>query len=379
MRNHALLSASTSSRWLVCTPSAVLESKLEESVSDYADEGTLAHTLAETELKHKLKRITAQEYANELEFIYASKYFNESMQDYVDDYVAFVLESYNEAGKGAEIFLETQIDLRDYIPEGFGHVDVCIVNNGILDVIDLKYGKGVAVSAEENKQLMLYGLGALLECDLLFDIRDIRMTIYQPRIDNYSSFLMSASDLRKWAIEVLRPTAEIAYEGKGEYKPGEHCRFCRAKPICQANMNYQMEIAKYDFQDPALLTPEDVSSVLSRVDQFINWINSVDEYALKQALEKGVKWPGFKLVEGRSTRKYGDELKVVSELKKKGFAEEVIFTKKICGITELSKRIGKPTFDSIITPLLIKPQGAPTLVPITDKRPEYNSAKEDFS
>jgi hypothetical protein len=378
LKPHALLSASTSSRWLVCTPSAVLESKLESTASDYADEGTLAHTLAELELKHKLKRICATEYAKQLENVYAHEKFNESMQDYVNDYVAFVLESYAESGRAAQIFLETQMDLTDYVPEGFGTVDVSIINDEVLDIIDLKYGKGVPVSAEENRQLMLYGLGSLREFELLYSVKDVRMTIYQPRIDNYSSFSMSAQDLRKWGEKVLKPTALVAFKGEGEFRPGDHCRFCRAKPTCKANAEYNMEIAKYEFQDPSLLTPQEISDVLSRMDKFINWINCVDEFALKQALEKGVKWPGFKLVEGRSNRKYGDELKVIEVLKKKGFTDDLIFVKKIAGITELSKRIGKPTFDALISPLLIKPPGSPALVPVADKRPEYNSAQEDF-
>lgn len=377
MRKHALLSASTSSRWLVCTPSAVLESKLAEQSSDYADEGTLAHALAEIELKHKLKWINASDYAKELEVIYASQYFNESMQDYVDDYVSFVLESYAEAGNGAQIFLETKLDLSHLVPEGFGHCDVNIINDEVLDVIDLKYGKGVAVDAEENKQMMLYGLGALNEFELSYNVKEVRMTIYQPRIDNFSCFTMSAKDLREWGNVVLKPTAELAFEGKGDFVPGDHCRFCKAKTTCKANANYQMEIAKYEFTEPSLLTEKEIADVLSRVDTFINWINAVDAYAIDKAL-KGTKWPGFKLVEGRSNRKYSDETKVAEVLKKKGFNEDVIYIKKLAGLTEMQKRIGKPTFESIVTPLLIKPAGSPTLVPENDKRPEYNSAKEDF-
>lgn len=378
MRKHALLSASSSSRWLVCTPSAVLESELDEVKSSYADEGTLAHSLADVELKHKLKWITASEYADQIRIIYDDKLFNESMQDYVNDYVSFVLESYAEAGPGAQIFLETKLDISEFVPEGFGHVDVNIVNDKTLDVIDLKYGKGIPVSAEENKQMMLYGLGSYREFELSYNIEDVRMTIYQPRIDNYSSSTMSVRDLLYWAEKELKPKAKIAFEGGGDFIPGDHCRFCKAKPVCKANAQFHLEMAKHEFQKPELLTSVEISEILTKGDAFINWINTVEAYALDQALTKGIKWPGYKLVEGRSNRKYGDELKVISTLMKKGFTEEIIFVKKIAGITELSKRIGKPTFDSLVTPFLIKPPGSPALVPDEDKRPEYKSARNDF-
>lgn len=379
MRQHALLAASTSSRWLVCTPSAVLESKQAESSSDYADEGTLAHTLAELQLKHKLKRITAPEYARALEDVYQNKHFNESMQDYVDDYVAFVLESLEESGNGAQIFLETKLELDDYVPEGFGHVDVNIVNDGILDVIDLKYGKGVFVDAENNKQMMLYALGALREFELSYSIEEVRMTIYQPRIDNYSSFSMKVTDLLHWAETELKPKAKLAFEGLGELVPGEHCRFCKLKTKCKANADYHLELAKYEFAPANELTPAEVSDVLKRADLFINWINAVYDYALDEALKKGTKWPGFKIVSGRSNRVYSSELEVITKLKKEGFKDELIFIKKLAGITEMQKRIGKTTFDKMLTPLLIKPTGSPTLVPEDDKRPEYKSAKDDFA
>lgn len=379
VRLHAILSASTSSRWLVCTPSAILEAKFEDQPSEYADEGTLAHRLAEVELRHKLKRIEAIEYAEELEDIYSHPAFNESMQDYVNDYVTFVLESYAESGKGAQIFLESRLDLSEYVPEGFGTTDVNIINDEILDVIDLKYGKGVSVSAEDNKQMMLYGLGSLREFELSYSVKEVRMTIYQPRIDNYSSFTMSADALRKWGDEVLRPKATIAFKGEGEFVPGDHCRFCKVKPNCKANAKYQLDMAKYEFADPMLLTPDEISDILKRSDNFINWINSVNQFALDKAVHEGVKWPGFKVVEGRSNRKYSDELKVGTLLLTRGFTEGVIFNKKLVGITEMQKRIGKESFEKLVNPLLIKPPGSPTLTVDEDKRPEYNSAKQDFS
>lgn len=384
---HAMLSASGAFRWLICSPSAKLESDLKEQYGDqssvYAEEGTTAHLLSETMIKHKLGKIKDNVYKSELRKIEKDEHFNESMYDYCDEYSTYVVEKFNAAGKGAMIFLEQRLDMTDYIPEGFGTTDVVIICDHVLEIIDLKYGKGVPVSAEENKQMMVYALGAIKSFDWLYEMEKIKMTIYQPRLDNISTFEIEVDNLLRWGTEELIPKAELAFEGEGEFVAGKHCQFCKAKASCRAHMEYHMSLAKYDFKKSPLMSPEEISDVLTRGPLFKNWITAVEEHALIEALNNKTKYPGFKLVEGRSNRKYLDEQKVIKVLTTKGKMKRAdIVKEKVLGITELTKLIGKLQFDNLLSSLLIKPPGAPTLVVETDKRPEYNSseaAKLDFN
>jgi hypothetical protein len=385
MAAHAILSPSGASRWLACTPSARLEQQFPDSAGAAAKEGTLAHALGELIIRHKLGLINEVIYDQAILEIEASDLFDSSMMEHAENYGVFVLERYSDAQahtSDALIYLEQRLNLTDYVPEGFGTGDVVIIADSVLDLIDLKYGKGVPVSAEENKQMMLYALGALREFDYMYDIDRVRMTIYQPRIDNFSSWEIPVTTLREWAETELKPRAALAFDGLGEYAPGSHCRFCRAKAVCKAHAEMHLGIAQYDFKNADLLTDDEVSDILSRADAFKNWITAVEDHALTEAVNNGKHWPGYKLVEGRSNRKYQDETIVASKLLEAGFKEEVIYKKEILGITAMEKAIGKKVFAAHLSDMIIKPAGKPTLAPLSDKRPEYNScesAVNDFS
>lgn len=382
---HALLSPSGAERWLNCTPSARLEQEFPDSSGDAAKEGTLAHSLGELLIKYKLNLVSKQKYQQELKKIEENRFYDNSMLEYCDNYATHVLECYAEAKvktPDALIFLEQRLNLTEYVPEGFGTGDAIIIADGMLDLDDFKYGKGVPVSAVNNKQMMLYALGALREFAHIYDIQRVRMTIYQPRIDNISTWELSVEDLLAWAEQELKPKAALAFDGAGEYQPGLHCRFCKAKALCKANADYNLELANYDFKVPALLNDNEVADILSRVDHFKQWANAVEEHALTEAVNNGKKWPGYKLVEGRSNRKYTSEKDVANKLLAEGIAEDIIYTKSIQGITALEKALGKATFNTYLADLIVKPVGKPALVPETDKRPELcslESAQQDFN
>jgi hypothetical protein len=355
-----------------------LEEAFPDRTSEAAEEGTLAHSLGELIILNTLGLMTKKAYASKPKEIKADKFYNETMQQHCEDYAAFVVERYNEAlsrNSDAQIVLEKKIDLTKYLPEGFGTGDVVIVSDDLLEIIDLKYGKGVPVSSEKNKQLMLYGLGVLESYDFLYDIKEVRLTIFQPRIDNTSSWSIDAAELHTWGEEFVIPTAKAAFEGTGEFVVGDHCRFCKAKAQCRALADYNLELAKYEFKAGNLLTDEEVSDILKRADFFTKWISAVEDFALLEAVNNDKHWPGFKLVEGRSNRQYSDESKVASVYSGQGLSEEDYYNRKLKGITDMEKKLGKKTFDELVGPLLIKPAGKPTLVPETDKRPEYHSAK----
>ena len=379
---HAILSPSGASRWLNCPPSARLEQTFPDSSGEAALEGTLAHELGETLLR--LNLFPEPTLNGTLIKIQKDERFTPDMWDHASNYANYVIETFREAQaitKDAVIQIEANLNLTDYVPEGFGTGDAVIIADGTMDIIDLKYGKGVNVSCENNKQMMLYALGGLREFDYLYDIQNVRMTIYQPRMDNISTFEMSVKDLQEWAENVLKPIAKLAFEGKGEFKVGDHCRFCRAKAVCKANANENLELAKYDFAESVLLSDAEVADILSRASAFKSWLTSVEEMALTEAVEKGRNWPGFKLVEGRSNRVYVDEEKVALTLTREGFSEDEIYLKKLLGITAMEKAITKKTFENVLGGLIIKPQGKPTIVPENDKRPAWNSAesaKNDF-
>ena len=381
---HAILSPSGASRWLNCPPSARLEQTFPDSSGEAAKEGTLAHELGEAFLKHALRIGTFDQNEKTIALIESNPMFTPDMWEHASNYANYVLEAFNAAQaitKDAVIQIEANLNLTDYVPEGFGTGDAVIIADGTMDIIDLKYGKGVNVSCENNKQMMLYALGGLREFDYMYDIQNVRMTIYQPRMDNISTFEMSVKDLQEWAETVLKPTAKLAFEGKGEFKVGDHCRFCRAKAVCKANANQNLELAQYDFADSILLTDSEVADILSRASAFKSWLTSVEEMALTEAVEKGKNWPGFKLVEGRSNRVYMDEQKVAQALTREGFGEDEIYLKKLLGITAMEKAITKKTFESVLGSLVIKPAGKPTLVSESDKRSAWNSAesaKNDF-
>ncbi|MED3648530.1 DUF2800 domain-containing protein [Halalkalibacterium halodurans] len=386
-RDHAKLSASGSSRWLKCTPSVQLEEEFEETTSVFAEEGTAAHELSELFLQLHFDQINKRTFTRRYnKFKKENGYYSEGMEEYVKTYVEVVVERANETfatSPDAQVLLEQQLDFSQWVPEGFGTGDVLIIGDGTLEVVDLKYGKGVPVSAEGNSQMRLYALGALDQYGFLYDIERVRMTIVQPRLDNISTDEVSSDNLLKWAEEEVKPKALMAWNGDGEFVAGDHCRFCRAKAVCKARADHNLKMAMYDFRSPDLLTHEEIGQILHKAEELKRWAKDVQDYALVQAEEHGAKFSGWKLVEGRSNRKYTDEKAVKDRLLSSGYVEDEIFKpREVLGISAMEKTIGKKKFAELLEGLVIKPSGKPTLVPESDKRPELNSidsAIEDFS
>jgi len=384
-RSHALLGASKSEQWINCPPSARLQENIPEKRSEYADEGTAAHELAEIKLRRRITVCDSKQRKaldeKEKKFKATNQYYNAEMENAVQAYVELVEERYFEAksrSTDAVVLLEEKLDFTECVPDGYGTGDVVLIADKVLEVIDLKYGKGVPVSAHENPQIRLYGLGAWYGWNYLYGIEEVRMTIIQPRLDSVSSVSMQLTELVEWAETVVKPAAELAYVGNGEYKSGEHCRWCKAKGNCRARANENMKALAYEFKDPALMDNEEIGAILFITDQLKTWAKDVEEYAQEQAL-KGNKIPQWKLVEGRSNRAISDKDAAVAALKKAELdAEKYLKPQELFGISELEKRIGKKEFNSLLGSLVIKPPGKPVLVPETDKRPELNSVENDF-
>lgn len=383
-RKHALLSASGASRWINCTPSPRLEEQFTNVETSYAEEGTLAHEFAELGIRKAMKQLTAKQYKAQTDPLYKSPLYSDEMDEEVQKHIDYVLAQYTEAKrktKDALLLIEEKVDLTYFIEDGFGTCDDVIIADGTMEVIDLKYGKGVKVSAEDNSQLKLYGLGALRAHELMYDIHTVRLTIVQPRLDNISSWEISAEDLNKWGEEIVKPKAELAYAGEGEQAPGEWCRFCKAKGRCKALAEQNLEIAKHEFADPQLLSDKELIEAYKLMPQLQDWINGVAEYLLHEAVHNNKKWPEYKLVEGRSNRMWANAEKVEAVLKENNFNEDEILVSKLAGITAIEKVVGKANFNTLLGELVVKPQGKPTLVPETDKRPAYGlaQAQSDFS
>ena len=381
---HAMLGPSGAHRWLTCTPSARMEKGIPDTGSRFAQEGTLAHHIGELLLRQQWE---GADIAAGLEAARADPMYSGEMGEYMEGYAAFVEERMAEAKSRCNdprIFIEQRVSFEDYIPESFGTADCLILSDGLLDVIDLKYGQGVPVSAEGNPQMRIYGLGCFLALSFAYDIDAIRMTIYQPRIDNISAATMTREELLAWAETELKPRAALAWEGKGEFCPGdETCRWCRAAPICRAHRDYQMAIAREDFADPPYMDPEEISDVLKRLPSLLAWADSVKAYALDAAINLGDHFPGFKVVEGRSNRRYTDEEAIAKALRKVGYKVADIYKpRELLGLTAMEKLVGKKKFGELAGSYIVKPAGSPTLVPDSDKRPPLNTAAkaaEDFN
>ncbi|HBS60856.1 MAG TPA: DUF2800 domain-containing protein, partial [Firmicutes bacterium] len=353
--------------------------------STYADEGTTAHKLAEIKLRRNLtvcnsdKRETLDK---ELEQVKQDQYYNTEMEHAVSEYVEQVTERFMEAkarSGDAQILLEERIDLSEWAPESFGTCDVVIISEGVLEVIDLKYGQGVPVSAEGNPQIRLYGLGAWNEYNYLYDFSEVRLTIMQPRRDNISTEVLPINDLLDWAENVVKPAAQLALAGEGDFNPGDHCKWCLVKANCKARADKNMEPLSYQFKDPALLTIEEISAILFIADQLQSWAKDVQKFAYDQALA-GVVIPQWKLVEGRSNRVIRDEKAAKEALLAAEFSlDRIVKPQELLGISELEKKHGKKTIALALKDLIIKPPGKPTLVPETDRRPQINSVENDFA
>ena len=371
-QKHALLSASSAHRWLHCPPSAKLTAGVTEAPSEAALQGTAAHTLAE----HKLRRALKQQSKRPV-----SEYEDDELDAYTDDYVAYALEQYElakQATPGTVIYIEQRLDFSHVVPGGFGTGDGLIVADGTLHVIDLKYGLGVLVEAEWNLQMMLYAIGALRLFDALYDIDEVALTIFQPRRENVSTWTISVAELNEWAEHTLKPAAELAARGEGEFCAGAWCQFCKIASTCRARAEANLELAKYEFAAPAELSADEVAEVLAQIPELTKWATDVQDYALSQALA-GERYAGFKLVAGRSIRKYTDETAVAEAAKAAGYKD--IYKQSLLTITAMEKLMGKKQFSEILGDLVVKPEGKPTLVPLSDKRPELqvDSAADDFT
>ncbi|MFA5385097.1 MAG: DUF2800 domain-containing protein [Eubacteriales bacterium] len=386
MSAHAILSASGAYRWLACPPSAQLERQFPEETSSYAEEGAFAHAFAELRLKRHLGIIKTKAYHKKLEEMQEHSMYSPRLAEYVDIYVTLAAEKISEAkkrSKDAVVLLEQKLDFSQWVPDGFGTGDLVIISDDAIDITDFKYGAGVPVSAEDNPQMKLYGLGAIATYGMLYDFSKVRMTIVQPRRDSLSTSETTVEDLLVWADAYTKPRAELAMAGGGEFLAGDHCKFCRANCTCRARAEANLELAKMDFRDSSLLTDEEIGEVLTKADMLKAWVSDIMDYALDQALNHGKKWLGWKLVSGRSNRKYSDENAAAKVLLTNEYTEDRIYApRKILGITAMEKEIGRKRFDELLKYLIIRPPGKPTLAPESDKRPEINSteaAAQDFS
>ncbi|WP_288863325.1 DUF2800 domain-containing protein [uncultured Megasphaera sp.] len=364
MSDHALLSPSSAHRWLQCTPSAVLEESFANQSSSAAEEGTAAHALCE----YKIKKAIGERCTKPV-----SEADTVEMQECSDAYAEFVLERYEQAkGRCRDplLLIEQKVDFSAYVKDGFGTADCIIVSDNTLQIIDFKYGQGVLVDAYENPQMKCYALGALEMYNALYDIKEVVMTIFQPRRDNVSGYTLSVAELLTWAERVLKPKAEQAIRGKGEFAAGDWCRFCRAKAVCRKRAEENMRLAELEFKPPSLLTDREIEDVLKTLPMLTKWAEDVFSYAAEAAIHHGKEWRGFKVVEGRSIRKYKDETAVIAQAQSHGYTD--IFQTRLISMTAMQKLMGKKKFEEILGGLISKSPGKLTLVPETDKRIQVN-------
>lgn len=378
MGAHALLSPSSASRWLNCTAAPHLEADMPDVSSGFAVEGTLAHAYCAKKLKTFLGLPTEHE---DKEIAELADYHTGEMDEYTDAYATIVIEKYNAARAitpDAQLLVETRLDFSEHIPDSFGTADAIIIADGTMDVIDFKYGKGVSVSAFKNPQMQIYALGAYDKFSFEYRIDRVRMTIIQPRIDNLSDYELSVSDLMAWTDEVLTPRAGEAFSGKGTQTPGEWCRFCKVKSRCRALANQSLQTA-LEKPDPQLLNPQELADVLPKLETIKIWLTGIEEYALHTALS-GTAVPGWKVVEGRSTRKITNPTAVSDALSGAGIGRDLLYKpQELLPITELEKLVGKKQFAALCAQWISKPQGKPTLVPESDKRQAINTVEDDFA
>jgi len=378
MTTHARLSPSSAERWIACPPSVKLSERFPDTTTSYAEEGTTAHLVAEITIRKALGLITEQEAVTRMEEAELSLYYSKDMPGNLEPYIEYVVSN----ATGADfIGLEEKLDIGEWVPGGYGTSDAVIIKGDLLEVVDLKYGQGVPVSATGNPQFRLYGLGAINEWLMLYPFSRVRCTVIQPRLDSISSEELEVPELLDWAERVLRPAALLAEKGEGEYRSGDHCRWCKAKAVCRRRAEDNMALARYEFAEPALLTNKDIADVLSAAGELKTWVSDVEAYALDQALNHGASFHGYKLVEGRSLRQLTDEDGAVRILLENGIAEDALYTRSLVGIPAMEKLVGKRRLAELLKEHIVKPQGKPTLVKDTDKRPALNSteaAAQDF-
>lgn len=376
---HALLSASASHRWLQCTPSARLEETLPEKTSEFAEEGHLAHEIAELKLrKYCIEPMGARTFNSRLKKLKENPRYQEEMLKHTDSYMDYISGVLHGFDSPPYVAAEKRIDYSLYAPEGFGTGDCIIIGMNILHIIDFKYGKGVPVSAYRNPQMMLYALGAYTEYSFLYPIDTIKMTIIQPRLDSISEDSMTINELLAWG-ESIKPLAQKAFNGEGGFVPGEHCKFCRAKALCRARTEFNTSLDEYKELKPPLISNEEVGQILEKAKHLAAWAKDLEEYALSECL-KGNDIPGWKAVEGRSTRQFIDQDKAFEVLKANGIEDAMLYERKPLTLAATEKLIGKPKFKELLASYINTPPGKPALAPESDKREpiKTTSAEEDF-
>ena len=378
-RAHATLSASSSHRWLMCPPSVKLSEQFEDKPSVYAEEGTFLHELAEMKLHRYLGDVPPEV----LEAQYAehrdNDFYSDEAENVTDEYVDFCIEMIEAVRASCPdplILVEHRLDFSEYVPDGFGTSDLVIVADGVLEIVDFKGWRGVRVEADHNSQLMLYGLGALLEFEALYDIQTVRMSIVQPRLSNISTFETTAEELILWAEREVKPKALLAAKGEGGFCAGEWCRFCKARYTCRKRSEYHMRLAERDFKQPDLMTDEEILDILPVAESLNSWVQDLISYATQQAMN-GKDWPGYKLVAGRSVRRYTSETEVIKAATEAGYTD--IYKTTLLGVGDLEKRMGKKKFSEVLGKYVVKPVGAPQLVPESDPRKPYSDAASDFN
>lgn len=386
---HATLSASGAKRWMSCPPSARLEERLRgifgEKSTPFAEEGTKAHSLAELKLLREKGRLSEDDGINDFNYDLRRKALGDipkEMDEATDYYAEIIIEKFLTARQScpdAQLKLEQRLDFSRWVPNGFGTGDAVIVSEELLEVCDLKYGKGVPVFAENNPQARCYGLGALHCYGVLYGFKHVRNTIIQPRLDSVTEEMLTTDELLQWAETELKPAAELAWKGKGEFNPGDHCKFCAARAICYARATKAMTIFKHGFETPGVIPDDAIPEILAVADTAIDWIKDLQAYALSQAL-RGQEWPGYKLVRGkRPPRKWVDEEEAKHQLIRAGYEPEVYTETKFKSPSNIEKLVGKQAFEAIFATLVTQGDGALTLVPESDKRTEFTSAEADFS
>jgi len=377
---HAILAASAAHRWLVCTPSARLEATLPETPSTYAEEGTLAHEVAALVMrKYFVEPMSQRSFNNRLKKLRGHELYQDEVLRHAETYLDYAKQIYMAYDTSPYTAIEVRLDLAEYVPEGFGTADCIIIGGTTLHVIDYKYGKGVPVSAEQNPQMMLYALGALAKYSMLYDITAVKMAIVQPRLDTISEWGISAFDLRDWGKTYVKPRAQLAWNGEGEYVAGDHCRFCRAKSTCRARTDFYMALEDFGQIKPPLISNQEVGEVLKRAEGLAAWLDDLKQYALAECL-KGNEIPGWKAVEGRAVRQWTDMEAAFEALKAAGIDEAMLYERKPLTLAATEKLLGKPRFNELVSTYVTTPPGKPALVQASDKRPAITrpGAVSDF-
>ena len=383
MSSHALLSPSSAHRWLNCPLAPRLEATLPEKPSEYAKEGTIAHSVCEVSAKLHFKSIKKTEYNKVIKKLKTDTLWDDEMLRTAETYVEHLSENAMHFEHEPYVAFEVRVDIADYVPDAFGKCDCIMFGGDTLIITDYKHGKGVPVSPEENPQLMLYALGALKLYKPLFGgaIKKVAIVIDQPRLNSYEMWTCATEELLAWG-ESIKPKAQAAFMGFGEYHAGDWCRFCRANGICKAQAEQQTS-AFDDFagavgNPQAILTPEEISAVLERGKNLAEWFKTVQEKALEMMLN-GDKIPGYKVVEGRSQRAWTDQDKTLEKLQSSGIERAVIYDSVPKTLAQLEKLLGKAKFDELVSEFVFKPQGKPTLALADDPCKEFNSAAADFA